>query len=349
MTYARESTDCHDRDMIGAMESTSEPLTRREPGRVLRGPSTEAVEAAATRIAGRQPPLLAAVRPKQWLKNGLVFLALIFSIDEAWRPTDITSWTPLLGQALVAFIAFTAVASAEYLINDLRDIESDRLHPRKRRRPLAAGTLSVRAATIAAVVLFAVGGLAGLTLGLPFFAVLLIYALQSLAYSIWFKHIVIIDVLINAIGFVLRAIGGALAIDVPVSPWLYSVTLLGALFVAIYKRRNELMLLQAGATEHRPILAEYTTHLLDQMASVVTASTVIAYSLYTFTAPNLPDNHAMMATVPFVLNGVFRYMYLVHRREEGGSPEEVIIRDKPLVIDLALWLVTSAGILLVFR
>jgi 4-hydroxybenzoate polyprenyltransferase len=335
--------------MIGGMESTSEPLTRRESGRVLRPPHTEAVESTTSRMAVRLPPLLVAMRPKQWLKNGLVFLALIFSIDEAWRPTDVTSWAPLVGQALIAFFAFTAVASAEYLVNDLRDIDSDRLHPRKRRRPLAAGTLSVRTATIAAIVLFMAGGAAGLTLGLSFSAVLLIYALQSLAYSIWLKHIVIIDVLVNAIGFVLRAIGGALAIDVPVSPWLYSVTLLGALFVAIYKRRNELMLLQAGATDHRPILAEYTTHLLDQMASVVTASTVIAYSLYTFTAPNLPDNHAMMATVPFVLYGVFRYMYLVHRREEGGSPEEVIIRDKPMVIDLALWLLTSAAILMVFR
>jgi 4-hydroxybenzoate polyprenyltransferase len=297
----------------------------------------------------RLPPLIAAMRPKQWLKNGLVFLALIFSIEEAWNPTDPSSWAPLFARAMVAFIAFTAVASAEYLVNDLRDIESDRLHPRKRRRPLAAGTLGIRTAIVAACALFAGGAVAGLALGPEFMAVLVIYALQSLAYSIWLKHIVIIDVLVNAIGFVLRAIGGALAIGVPVSPWLYSVTLLGALFVAIYKRRNELMLLQTGATEHRPILAEYTTHLLDQMASVVTASTVIAYSLYTFTAPNLPENHAMMATVPFVLYGVFRYMYLVHRREEGGSPEEVILRDKPMLVDLAAWLAVSAAILVLFR
>jgi hypothetical protein len=136
---------------------------------------------------------------------------------------------------------------------------------------------------------------------------------------------------------------------VPVSPWLYSVTLLGALFIAIYKRRNELMVLETGATDHRPILAEYTTQLLDQMAAVVTAATVIAYSLYTFTAENLPANHAMMATVPFVLYGVFRYMYLVLRREEGGSPEEVILRDRPLLIDVMLWLVSSAAILIVYR
>jgi len=295
------------------------------------------------------PPLLLALRPKQWPKNGLVFLALIFSVNEAWQPRDLSSWAPLLAKALVAFVAFTAVASAEYLVNDLRDIESDRLHPRKRRRPLAAGTLSVRTATVAALVLFAVGAALGIALGVEFFAVLLVYALQSLAYSYWLKHMVILDVLVNAIGFVLRAIGGALAIDVDISPWLFLVTLLGALFVAIYKRRNELQLLDAGAADHRPILAEYTTGLLDQMAGVVTASTVIAYSLYTFTAPNLPENHAMMATVPFVLYGIFRYMYLVHRREEGGSPEEVILRDKPLLVDLALWLVASMAILLVYR
>ena len=289
------------------------------------------------------------MRPKQWVKNGLVFLALVFSIRQYWHPRDLSSWAPLLADALLAFAAFTVVASAEYLVNDIRDIETDRLHPRKRRRPLAAGTLRKGTAAVAAILLFTAGAVLGLSLGREFALVLLIYALQSLAYSFWLKHIVIIDVLVNAIGFVLRAIGGALAIDVPVSPWLYSVTLLGALFVAIYKRRNELLLLEAGATDHRPILAEYTTNLLDQMASVVTASTVIAYSLYTFTAENLPENHAMMATVPFVLYGIFRYMYLVHRREEGGSPEEVILRDRPLLIDLALWLATSAGILLVFR
>jgi 4-hydroxybenzoate polyprenyltransferase len=333
------------RAIIGSMESTTKPLTRPDAARTVHVPRTE----AAARASYRLPPLLVAMRPRQWLKNGLVFLALLFSVNEWWHPSDISSWAPLLGSTILAFIAFTCVASAEYLVNDLRDIESDRLHPRKRRRPLAAGTLSARTATIAAVALFAVGALLGLALGLPFFAILVVYALQSLAYSYWLKHIVIIDVLVNAIGFVLRAIGGALAIDVPVSPWLYSVTLLGALFVAIYKRRNELILLEAGATEHRPILAEYTTHLLDQMASVVTASTVIAYSLYTFTAPNLPKNHAMMATVPFVLYGIFRYMYLVHRRGEGGSPEELIIRDKPLLVDLALWMATSGAILLIYR
>jgi 4-hydroxybenzoate polyprenyltransferase len=327
------------------MKSRTETIARPESRPAA---STASAERAATRRL-RLPPLVVALRPKQWLKNGLVFLAFIFSIDQAWRPGDPESWAPLLLKAVAALLAFTAVASAEYLVNDLRDIESDRMHPRKRRRPLAAGTLSARTALLAALALFAVGALLGAALGLWFSLVLLVYALQSLAYSYWLKHIVIVDVLVIAIGFVLRAIGGAVAIDVPISPWLYSVTLLGALFIAIYKRRNELMLLEAGATDHRPILAEYTTGLLDQMASVVTAATVIAYSLYTFTAPNLPPNHAMMATVPFVLYGIFRYMYLVHRREEGGSPEEVILRDKPLLVDVVLWVLVSAGILLVYR
>lgn len=328
------------------MDSTTEPLARQlHPVATTERPA----DVVAPHARMGLPPLVVALRPKQWLKNGLVFLALIFSVSQAWQPQAIDSWVPLVAKASLAFLAFTAVASAEYLVNDLRDIESDRLHPRKRRRPLAAGTLRPRTALVAAVALAAAGLVAGALLGPLFFIVLLAYALQSLAYSLWLKHIVIVDVLVNAIGFVLRAIGGALAIDVPVSPWLYSVTLLGALFIAIYKRRNELMLLEAGATDHRPILAEYTTQLLDQMASVVTASTVIAYSLYTFTADNLPENHAMMATVPFVLYGIFRYMYLVHRREEGGSPEEVILRDRPLLIDVILWLATSTAILVVFR
>ena len=333
--------------MIGQMDSpTREPLAVAEPARSVLTPRAEP---RRPRPGTRLPPLIVAMRPRQWVKNGLVFLALLFSVRESWQPGEIDSWAPLLVRVLLAFAAFTAVAAAEYLVNDIRDIESDRMHPRKRRRPLASGALNARTALIAAVALFALGGAIGLGLGLRFFAVLAIYAIQSLAYSYLLKHLVIIDVLVNAMGFVLRAIGGALAIDVPVSPWLYSVTFLGALFVAIYKRRNELVLLEAGATEHRPILAEYTTHLLDQMASVVTASTVIAYSLYTFTAPNLPQNHAMMATVPFVLYGIFRYMYLVYRREEGGSPEEVILRDGPLLIDLAAWMAVSATILIVFR
>jgi 4-hydroxybenzoate polyprenyltransferase len=285
------------------------------------------------------------MRPRQWIKNGLVLLAFAFSVGQAWTVGDPSSWLPLLGQVLVAFVAFSMVASAEYLINDLRDIERDRLHPKKRRRPLAAGTLRPRTANGAIVFLMILATPIAFELGWRFALLLAGYAALSLAYSVTLKHMVILDILALAVGFVLRAVGGALAISVPVSPWLYLCTLLGALFIAIYKRRHELTLLDAGAAEHRPILAEYTTGLLDQMAGVVTASTVVAYSLYTVTAENLPQNHAMLGTVPFVLYGIFRYMYLVHRHDSGGSPEEILLKDRPMQVTVVLWMATAMVIL----
>lgn len=293
--------------------------------------------------------LVRALRPKQWLKNGIVFLAFVFTIRQAWRPFDPASWLPLLGQTILAFVAFSAIASAGYLVNDLRDIEADRLHPRKRLRPLPAGTLRPRVA-VAAAILLAVFGLAlGFGLSWRFGLVLLAYGASTLAYSYLLKHLVIVDILTIAVGFVLRAVGGALVIGVPISPWLYLCTILGALFLALGKRRHELLLLGDGSAAHRPSLDQYTPQLLDQMTSAVTASTIVAYSLYTVTAPNLPANHAMLATVPFVLYGLFRYLFLVYLRDEGGSPEDVLLRDRPLLIDIGLWLLTAFVILLVFR
>ena len=294
-------------------------------------------------------PLLRAMRPRQWLKNGLVFMALAFSVGQAWTVRQPESWTPLLVKAVVAFVAFCAVSSAEYLVNDLRDIERDRLHPRKRRRPLASGALRARTAVLAAVVLLAAGMLLSLPLGWRFALALVGYASLALAYSFALKHMVLLDLMALAVGFVLRAVAGALAINVPVSPWLYLCTFLGALFIAINKRRHELTLLDDGAADHRPILAEYTTGLLDQMASVVTAATVVAYALYTVTAENLPDNHAMLGTVPFVLYGIFRYMYLVHRHDAGGSPEDILLTDRPLQVTVALWVATAMVILTLSR
>ena len=180
-------------------------------------------------------------------------------------------------------------------------------------------------------------------------AVLATYIVLMLAYTFWLKHVVLMDMMVIATGFVLRAMAGAVAIDVPISEWLYVVTALGALFLVIHKRRAELTLLEEGAGNHRPILDEYSPGLLDQMASLVTASTLIAYGLYTFTAENLPDNNAMMLTIPFVLYGLLRYLYLVHQKAEGGSPEEILLRDWPLIIDIGLWLATAATVLVVFR
>lgn len=305
--------------------------------------------ATAPSLRSELRPLLKAMRPHQWIKNGLVLLAFVFSIGEAWQPSRPADAMPLLLKALLGAAAFCAIASAEYLINDLRDIERDRLHPRKRRRPLAAGTLTPRTAVAAAVGLFGLGALLGLLLGIPFAVTLAGYAALALAYSFTLKHMVILDLMTLSVGFVLRAVAGALAINVAVSPWLYLCTLLGALFMSIYKRRHELTLLDDGAAEHRPILAEYTTGLLDQMSSVVTAATVVAYSLYTVTADNLPKNHSMLATVPFVLYGIFRYMYLVHRHDLGGSPEEMLTKDRPLQISFVLWVTTAVVVLALSR
>ncbi|HZQ37898.1 MAG TPA: decaprenyl-phosphate phosphoribosyltransferase [Dehalococcoidia bacterium] len=294
-------------------------------------------------------PLLLALRPKQFIKNGVVFAAFIFTVRLAWRPLYPDTWLPLLGRSLLAFAAFCAVSAAGYLVNDLHDVAADRLHPRKRLRPIVSGALGRRAAVIAALIGYAAGLAAGAALGWRFEATLAGYALLTLAYTFALKQAVILDVLVIAAGFALRAMAGAFAIAVPVSPWLYLCTVLGALLLAVNKRRHELLLLDADAIRHRPALAAYSLPLLDQMSSTVAAATVIAYSLYTFTAENLPKNHAMMVTVPFVLYGVFRYLFLVYRRDEGGSPDELLVRDLPLLACLALWLLTAAGVLAIYR
>ena len=318
--------------------------------------STPAPEASADAVDLRVRPsaepqlraLLRATRPKQWVKNAVVGVAFIFSIHQAWQPRSPETWVPLLARTGLAFIAFSLVSAAEYLINDLRDLEADKLHPRKRLRPLAAGTLRPPLAVGAAIVLGMAGLVLGAVLDMRFGLLLLAYALITLAYSFRLKHIVIVDVLTIAIGFVLRAAGGALVIGVPISPWLYLCTILGALFLAITKRRHELIF--SGGVRCTPrCTRRLHAELLDQMTSIVTAATVVAYSLYTVTAENLPANHAMLATLPFVLYGVFRYLFLVYSRDDGGSPEEVLLRDRPLLIDIVLWLFSAAAILFVFR
>jgi len=295
------------------------------------------------------PPLVRAMRPKQFIKNGILLVALVFSVREAWRPLYPETWAPLALRSVLAFAAFCAVCGAEYLINDLRDIEGDRLHPRKRFRPIAAGEVSPSTAYLTAALLFLSGFSVGFGLGWRFGLILLTYGVIMLGYSYILKHIVIVDVLTIAVGFVLRAMAGALAINVPISPWLYLCTILGALFLAVNKRRHEILLLKSGATEHRPILAQYSLPLIDQMSATVTASTVLAYSFYTFSATNLPKNHVMMATIPFVMYGIFRYLYLIYQKEEGGSPDEVVTRDKPLLACMAGWVLTAGVLLAIFR
>ena len=325
------------------------PGAPAEPAAAPQGGGASVADAPVPGLGPHLRYVLRSLRPRQWIKNLIVYLALLFSIELDWQIADPGSWAPLLGRSSLVFLFFCLASSADYLVNDVADREHDRLHPRKRHRPIAAGLLSPRAALgwAAALALLALGG--GFALEWQVGVVLVSYIVLMLAYTFSLKHMVLMDMMAISTGFVLRAMAGALAIDVPISPWLYVVTALGALFLVIHKRRAELTLLEAGAANHRPILEEYTAPLLDQMASLVTASTLISYGLYTFTAENLPDNNAMMLTIPFVLYGLLRYLYLVHQRNEGGSPEEVLLRDWPLILDILLWLATASTVLVVFR
>jgi len=281
--------------------------------------------------------LIREMRPRQWSKNLLLFFGLIF----AQKLTD----PYLLGLATAGFVVFCAASSAIYIVNDLVDLDRDRHHPVKRNRPLAAGTVTPIQAVVLAVVLLVFSIVGAFALRPEFGVITLAYIALMVAYSFWLKHIVLIDVFAIAAGFVIRAVAGAIVVGVPISPWLYVCTVLAALFVALAKRRHELLLLSTGAGRHRRILEEYSPELLDQLITVVTAATVMAYSLYTFSAENLPKNHAMMLTLPFVLYGIFRYLYLMYMKNGGGSPEEVLMKDAPFLVNAVLWMATAVAIL----
>ncbi|RME44042.1 MAG: decaprenyl-phosphate phosphoribosyltransferase [Chloroflexi bacterium] len=290
--------------------------------------------------AGLLPTLSAlvrAMRPKQWPKNVFVFAALVFDV----KLFDLA----LLSRTIIAAVLFCLISGVVYLINDLVDIEKDRQHPKKRHRPLASGQLSPTTAMVAAAVIIGGGLPLAFLLNTPFGVVLTGYLALQVAYSFVLKNLVIIDVLSVAAGFVLRAVGGAVAIGVTISPWLYVCTTLGALFIGFSRRRHELVLLEGEAASHRASLTEYSPYLLDHMIAVVASTTVIAYSLYTFLGEKVPANHAMMLTIPFVLYGIFRYLYLIHIQNEGGSPEELFLKDVPLLLNILLWGLTVIAIL----
>lgn len=287
--------------------------------------------------------LVTSLRPHQWTKNLLVLAPLGLS-KHLFEPQ------PLL-RSLSAFAVFCLLSGVVYLVNDVADIERDRLHPRKRLRPIASGALSPRSALLSALVL-GVGSLAAASfLGLAFTAAAAAYLALNLFYSFALKNVVIVDAISVSLGFVLRAVAGAVAIGVEFSDWLLICTILLALFLTLCKRRHEITSLNAGAADHRRILSEYSPYLLDQMISVVTASCLTAYAVYT-TAPETVAKFKttrLSLTIPFVLYGIFRYLYLVHRREQGGSPSEILLADRPLLAAVALWglailvIVYSAG------
>lgn len=276
--------------------------------------------------------LLKTMRPRQWPKNGVVLAALIFD-----RQLSLTDPVPLL-RSMGGFVLFCMLSSAIYIINDLVDIEADRQHPTKCNRPIASGRLPIPVAIAAAVFLLLTTFVISFFLSRWFLLIGVSYFLINLAYSNWLKHVPLVDVLIIALGFVLRVGAGVVLIVVErFSPWLYVVTTLLALYIGFGKRRAELTLVENGANAYRRVLEGYNLPLLDQLITVVSTCTIITYSLYTFSAPNLPSNHTMMLTIPFVLYGVFRYLYLIHVKKEGGAPEELLLTDRPLQITILLW------------
>jgi 4-hydroxybenzoate polyprenyltransferase len=296
-------------------------------------PVSKVVELAPRRSAARAA--LVALRPRQWTKNLLVFAGIVF----AAKLGDALRW----GEALAAFAAYCAISSAAYLTNDVLDREEDRRHPIKRERPIARGELSPRAALVLAGVLAAVALAIGVPLGLASLGLLLAFAALQVGYTLRLKHAVLLDVLAIGALFVIRAAAGAEAVHVRISPWLLLCTALLALFLALAKRRGELVLVGAQATPGRPVLEGYSLELVDQLVGIVASSTVIAYSLYTVTAR---PSKALMVTIPFVLFGVFRYLLLIHRDDIGEEPEQVLLTDAPILVAVSGWIVTAALILI---
>lgn len=277
------------------------------------------------------------MRPKQWAKNIFIFTALVFDR----KLLDISAFLTTLAGAAI----FSLIASAVYIFNDISDSESDKQHPTKKDRPIASGKLTLKAAWTAAITLLLIALPLAYLLDPAFLAICLVYFVLNLMYSARLKHIPLIDVLILASFYLLRVISGTTLIEVRrFSPWLYVVTSLFALFIGLGKRRAELVLQYDSGGKVRPVLEGYTIELLDQLINIVSGTTIVSYSLYTFSAPNLPDNHSMMLTIPFVLYGIFRYLYLI-QAGEGGAPEDIALSDRPLQAAIFLW---SLVVMLVF-
>jgi 4-hydroxybenzoate polyprenyltransferase len=287
-------------------------------------------------------PLIESLRPKQWTKNLLLFAGLIFSqnlfiLSDLWR-------------AAAGFVLFCTLSGGLYLLNDVIDIEKDRAHPVKKNRPVASGRLSIKAALTGFVILLPGSIILSFLITSQFGWIVVSYALLTLAYSLFLKNVVIMDVLIISVGFVLRAVAGAAVIQVTISLWLLVCTIFLALFIALNKRRHELVLLGEGAKRHRKNLVEYSTFLLDLMITLVSACTLMAYALYTTSEETIQKfgTKNLILTLPFVIYGIFRYLYLVHQRGKGGSPEKVLLEDRELMIDIFLWII-AIGILIYIK
>jgi 4-hydroxybenzoate polyprenyltransferase len=278
------------------------------------------------------------MRPAQWTKNGVIFAPLVFDV-KLFKIEPLT-------HTMAGFLLLCLISGTVYLINDLADIEKDRQHPTKRNRPLPSGRLSKSVAMVAAFLIPAIALPLSYVLDVSFGLILTSYLVMQIAYSLWLKNQVIIDVMIIAAGFVLRVAAGVPLVQAErFSPWLYVFTTLLALFLGLGKRRQELVLLKREASNTRPILDHYSLPFLDEMMAVVTAGTVMTYALYTFSAPNLPENHTMMLTIPFVIYGIFRYLYVIHIQGNGGAPDEVLLKDRPLQVAVGLFMLSAVVIL----
>ena len=285
--------------------------------------------------------ILASMRLQQWIKNLFLFAALIFS-GRLFHREDL-----LL--TILGFFSFSLLSSGVYIFNDIADLQADKLHPVKSQRPLPSGKLRPSTGYQASIVLATIGLVVGYYLRVEFGITLSIYFLLNVLYSLKLKEVVILDVMTIAAGFVLRVVGGALLIDVPTSEWLIICTILLSLFLGFSKRRNELTFLEAQANTHRSVLQHYSPYFLDQMIGIVTASTVMSYALYTISEETVKKfgTKNLIYTVPFVLYGIFRYLYLVHRREEGGNPTRLAVTDRPLIVNIILWI--ASAVVIIYR
>jgi 4-hydroxybenzoate polyprenyltransferase len=277
--------------------------------------------------------ILKTMRPKQWAKNIFLFAALIFDR----KLTNIEAIT----HTIVGVILFSLVASVVYMINDIADLEADRQHPSKRNRPIAAGVLPVKIAWISTVVILLITLPAAYWLSPRFALIAFAYLLLNLIYSAWLKHLVLLDIIVLASFYVIRVAAGVTLIDVVrFSPWLYVFTTFLALLIGTGKRRAELSLLAEGANAHRRVLDGYTLEFLDNLITLASGMAIITYSLYTFSAPNLPENHTMMFTIPFVIYSIFRYQYLLQVKNTGGAPEDIVLSDRPLQAAVVMYGIT---------
>lgn len=298
-----------------------------------------------SRLAG----LFKTARPLQWVKNLLVFLPLLFAVDLVWSPDDLTTLLPAIAKLVGVFITFCLLSSAVYIINDLADRDADRRHPVKRRRPIASGELPTWLAFLAAIILIG-GALVSLlaTSSLPFHVEILIwgiYLLANLGYSIRLKRVALVDVMIVAGGYVLRAVAGAVAVGAAPSPWLYAVTAAGALFIVIGRRYAEARLAGAEPESQRATLSHYAPPLGGQLLILSATAALVSYTLYAVEADNLPENNTMLLTVPLVIFGLFRYLYLLNNSRDAESPELLMLRDAPLLLSIAAWMVVAGAVL----